>query len=226
MPVAEIMPTEVLPPGMPFTDQVTEVLVEPVTRAFKVTTPPVCTVVAEGDRLTWIVAGDCEITTSAEPDFVGSCWLVAAIVTVLGTGTAPGEVYSPEPPIVPTVEFPPTMPLTDQVTPELVALESTAANFCVDPMNSEAMLGVTVTESCGGGTVITPPPPPPPLLLTVPLGPVTQLVSEKVRNKVSTKLAARRAETTRGSLARKVRRPNRWRWPMRSPEEGEHRLVL
>jgi hypothetical protein len=56
----------------------------------------------------------------ALPLRVGLAVLVAVIVTCGGLGTVEGERYCPELLIVPTVEFPPTIPPALQVTPALV----------------------------------------------------------------------------------------------------------
>ncbi|MBK5295266.1 MAG: hypothetical protein JJE04_26765 [Acidobacteriia bacterium] len=53
---------------------------------------------------------------------------MAAIVTVAGED---GAVYNPLAATVPTVEFPPAIPLTDQVTLILVALLTLAVNCFV-----------------------------------------------------------------------------------------------
>ncbi len=121
---------------------------------------------------------------------------MAVTVTVLGTGTALGAVYSPVASIVPTVVLPPTMLLTERVKLAFVALETTTPNFCTVPMNSEAVFGLMVTVSCGGGTVVVaPPPPPPPLLVIEPGAP--QVVSMTANISVSRIRTAGKTEVDR-----------------------------
>src|ERR1700687_1779145 len=71
-------------------------------------------------------------------------------------------------PIVPTVELPPGIPLTEKVTLLSVALVTTTEKLTVPPGITEADEGVIETVGPGGGTVITPPPLPPALPATVP----------------------------------------------------------
>ena len=53
--------------------------------------------------------------------------------------------------MVPTLEFPPAIPLTLQVTLVLVVLVTVAANCCVAPRKTEAVGGKTLTLTVGGG---------------------------------------------------------------------------
>jgi len=68
------------------------------------------------------------IVTLAEPDFVGSAWLVAVTCTILGEGKSAGAVYTPPAVIVPSVVVPPTTPLTLQLTAVSVMFDTTAVN--------------------------------------------------------------------------------------------------
>jgi hypothetical protein len=61
-------------------------------------------------------------------DAVGSAALVALTVTEAGLGAVAGALYSPLVVIVPTVEFPPVTPFTDQVTPVVVVFVTVAVN--------------------------------------------------------------------------------------------------
>ncbi|MBK5295265.1 MAG: hypothetical protein JJE04_26760 [Acidobacteriia bacterium] len=69
--------------------------------------------------------------TDAVAVFAGSATLVAAIVTEAGEGNPAGAVYNPLVDTIPTVEFPPANPFTDQVTPVFVALLTLAVNCFV-----------------------------------------------------------------------------------------------
>jgi hypothetical protein len=55
--------------------------------------------------------------------------------------------------IVPTVEFPPEIPLTLQVTATFVVLLTVALKSCAVPTGTEAVVGSTLTEIVGGGGV-------------------------------------------------------------------------
>jgi hypothetical protein len=78
---------------------------------------------------------------------VGSATLVAATVTVAGTGTPCGAVYSPLGDTVPLVVFPPATPFTLQVTDALEVPPTVAVNCCVWATNTDALAGDTVTET-------------------------------------------------------------------------------
>ena len=60
-----------------------------------------------------------------------SAWLIPATVTVGGFGTKPGVLYKPEDEMVPTVVFPPVIPLTAQVTAVFGEPPTTALNCCI-----------------------------------------------------------------------------------------------
>jgi hypothetical protein len=108
--------------------------------------------------------------TCAEPDFVGSTMLAAAIVTVALLGKSAGAVYKPVAEIVPTALFPPTTPLMLHVTAVLLAFVASAEKSCVFPSNTELDCGVTFTlmegGGGGGGGPVTAPPSPQPSKLT------------------------------------------------------------
>jgi hypothetical protein len=129
--------------------------------------------------------------TLAEADFVVSAWLVALTVEEFLPGTEetaivmpdvvlpavtetfcgvfkdregmPGAVYNPELEMVPTVEFPPTILLTLQVTAVFEVPVTLAVNCLEPPKDNETVLGVmvTLTVGGGGGPPDDPPPPPP-----------------------------------------------------------------
>jgi hypothetical protein len=78
---------------MPFTLQVTEVLLVPVTVAVNCRVAPVPTEAEVGEIVTATPEADAVvIVTVAEADFVGSAALVAFTVTVFGLGAADGAV--------------------------------------------------------------------------------------------------------------------------------------
>jgi hypothetical protein len=80
----------------------------------KVIVPPEA---AEMDSVVLAIVPATTIETDA--DFVLSAAVAPVTVTVKGVGTAAGAVYRPAEVTVPTVEFPPATPLTDQFTDEL-----------------------------------------------------------------------------------------------------------
>jgi hypothetical protein len=104
--------------------------------------------------------------TCAEPDFVASARLVAAIVTIALFGKSPGAVYCPAGEIVPTAALPPTAPFTLHVTAVFVVFVTSAAKICVFPNRTELVCGVSFTTmgegGGGGGGPMTAPPPPQP----------------------------------------------------------------
>jgi len=96
------------------------------------------------------------MVTLALPEFELSAALAAATVTVAGDGGTGGAVYSavaaPVVMIVPSVEFPPAIPFTLQVTPaeESPVPETLAVNTCAPPVGTAAALGETVTITAEG----------------------------------------------------------------------------
>jgi hypothetical protein len=111
-----MVPTVALPPAIPLTSHA--VAVPPVAQKEAVN---VCVCPSE----TFALVGEIEsvvqvIVTVALPLFVLSATLVAVTVTVGGEGGSAGAVYvapfAPLATMVPTVEFPPAIPLTLHVT--------------------------------------------------------------------------------------------------------------
>ena len=78
--------------------------------------------------------------------FVGSATLAACTTTVAGTGSDCGAVKTPLAEIVPTVEFPPGIPATVQITPTFVAFETVGVKVIVFPNNTDPVPGVTLTD--------------------------------------------------------------------------------
>ncbi len=92
MPVGETVPNVAFPPETPLTDQVTAVLLAPVTTVLKGTVAPGSTVIVAGVTVTLTELGAAAITTKAEADLLGSSTLVAVTVTVFGTGGVEGAM--------------------------------------------------------------------------------------------------------------------------------------
>ena len=123
VPVEEIVPAEEFPPTTPSTDQVTAVFENPCTVAVNCSVPEGPTKTEDGVTVvdpTATVA--CAVTLGTE---------ATAAVTVCAPA-AIGAVYNPEAVILPTVEYPPPTPSTDQFT-ELLAAFCTVALNCVVP---------------------------------------------------------------------------------------------
>ena len=64
----------------------------------------------------------------AESDLVLPAWFVAVTCTVVGEGKSAGAVYTPVDEMVPTVEFPPVIPFTLQLTLVSAAFVTAAVN--------------------------------------------------------------------------------------------------
>ena len=77
--------------------------------------------------------------------------LTALTLTIDGDGTAFGAVYIPVELMVPTVELPPAMPFTFQVTVVTDALRTVALNCSLLPVLMVAAVGEMVTVTVGGG---------------------------------------------------------------------------
>ena len=117
------------PPAVPLTNQWTAVFVVPETTALN------CF-----DCFTWrlTLVGEMEtatpdaalIETVALPEALFTARLRALTTTAVYDGTFAGAVYQPDEEIVPTVEFPPTIPLTDQLTLLLSVPRTVAVNCC------------------------------------------------------------------------------------------------
>lgn len=118
------MPSVELPPATPFTVQVTSVFAEP-----RIVAVNCCVLVTCNEaELRFRVR---ERLTATETEAVSevSAWLAAMMVTLAGLGIVAGAVYMPELDMVPTVEFPPVTPFTDQVTAVFVEFETVAVNW-------------------------------------------------------------------------------------------------
>ena len=145
-PEGAIIPSIAFPPSIPFTSQE---IVAPAARqnvAAKFCASPSPTL---GDGWAIELAVAQVIVTLALPDFAGSATLVAVMLTIAGDGTTAGAVYEPlEVPfaaMVPSVEFPPAIPFTLQVTvatgfPVAVRL---MLNTCAPPAGTEIDVGET-----------------------------------------------------------------------------------
>ena len=89
-PRLEIVPTEIFPPAMPFTCQVTAVLEAFATEAANICDPDAATTVAFEGLTDTVIIG--ETVTCAEAVLVVSAPDTAVTVTVAGDGTAAGAV--------------------------------------------------------------------------------------------------------------------------------------
>jgi hypothetical protein len=149
-PVLATVPSVAFPPETPSTLHVTRVsgCPDPLTLAVNPCAAPVITVAAIGATLT---VTSLSIPTLAAPLADGAATLVALTVTLAGDGKSPGAVYSPALEIVPTVAFPPSTPFTLHVTRVSVVPVTVAANACVAPKNTIALVGATLTVTFGGG---------------------------------------------------------------------------
>jgi hypothetical protein len=89
-------------------------------------------------------------------DLEVSAELVALMATLLGDGREVGAVYLPEESMVPSMEEPPAVSLTDQVTAVLEVPETVAENDAELPTRTLAVEGETATvmEAGGGGCVL------------------------------------------------------------------------
>jgi len=118
---------------VPESDQVTPLApVSFVKVAVKFCLPmPACTFAVVGESVIEIT-GAAVIVTVALSNFVLSACEIAFTVTA-PLGTAAGAVYKPTVLIVPTVPFPPVVPLTCHVTAVFVVFVTVAVNCCVSP---------------------------------------------------------------------------------------------
>src|SRR5207248_2682594 len=133
-----MVPTVEFPPAVPFTDQVTAVLVVPVTAALNCSVCITCTLPLVGEIETVTGGGVAVMLTLALALLLVSATLCALTVTVEGDGTAVGAVYRPAEETLPTVGFPPAVPFTSHVTAVLVVPVTVALNCCVNPTCSAA----------------------------------------------------------------------------------------
>jgi len=147
-----MVPSVTLPPAIPLTFQA---MLAPAGRQNEV--EKVCvwasaTLAAEGEIE---FVAEQVIVALALADFELSAVLAAVTVTVGGDGGTEGAVYTavvalPETPLAamaPTVESPPTIPLTLQMTPVagLPVAETVAVNTCTPPVGMLTVPGETVT---------------------------------------------------------------------------------
>src|SRR6266540_1385266 len=142
-PVAEMVPTVVLPPATPSTDHCTLVLVVPVTVAVNCFVVFTATLAEVGLML--IATPPLVTVTAAFADLVVSALLVAVTVCVPAVA---GAVYRPLPEMAPTVEFPPLMPSTDQLTVLFEAPVTVAVNCCVVFVGTLALVGEMEIATC------------------------------------------------------------------------------
>jgi hypothetical protein len=126
----------------PVADQVTDVLLLPVTPAVNVCVPPI-NIEAETGEMVTETTGALTVTV-AEADLVESAALVAVTVML---PALPGAVNRPD------VEMEP--PLADQVTAVLLEPVTVAVNCCVPPVASEAEPGLTETATAWGAVTVT-----------------------------------------------------------------------
>ncbi|HVN83625.1 MAG TPA: hypothetical protein VMW17_02150 [Candidatus Binatia bacterium] len=80
-----------------------------------------------------------------DPERVGLAALRAVAVTLQPAGGVLGAVYLPVPSMKPTIELPPTIPLTDQVTAELATPFTYAVSRRSAPTGTVTAVGDTVT---------------------------------------------------------------------------------
>lgn len=78
--------------------------------------------------------------------FVASAKLAACTITVAGTGNDLGAVKTPVVEIVPTVEFPPGIPATLQLTPAFAVFATVGVKVIAFPRSTEPLAGVTLTD--------------------------------------------------------------------------------
>jgi hypothetical protein len=95
-------------------------------------------------------ANDGVTVTVAFAELSEAIALWAVIVTGFA-GALDGAVYRPVEEIVPTDEFPPATPPTNQFTAVLVVPETVAANCCDRPACTFALVGEIETETCVDG---------------------------------------------------------------------------
>jgi hypothetical protein len=122
------------------------VFVLPVTVALKESVPAVGTEALVGLMLSKTAVA-ATMVTLAEVDLVGSATLVTVTVRVAGEGTLAGDVYSPPPEMVPHAPPLQPAPLIVQVTVVFEVPVTVAANCCVLPTDTVALIGFTCTAT-------------------------------------------------------------------------------
>ena len=95
------------------------------------------------------------MVTIDEADLVESACETAVTVTGFGLGRAAGALYKPFEEIVPTVEFPPVMLFTSQVTAVFDVPVTVAVNCCAPFAATVAGEGETLTLTMAGATMTT-----------------------------------------------------------------------
>lgn len=151
------LPVAAVPLVTPFTDQVTVVLVLPVTVATKARLDPSGRDSVVGVTEMVIGGGGGTRVTAACADLAGFTTEVARITTAVDAGMTVGPVYTPPDVILPVAAEPPFTPFTDQVTAVFVLPVTVAAKVRLAPRATVADTGATATTTGGGGaeTVIT-----------------------------------------------------------------------
>lgn len=129
----------------PLSDQLTAVLGFP---ADAMAAPNTCSAPSSTPALGGVIATATSlvIVMVADADLVRSAALVAVTVTAGGMGRTFGAVKTP-PEIVPTALFPLGMPDTLQVTATFDAFETAAVSATESPSNTDALGGVSDTET-------------------------------------------------------------------------------
>lgn len=157
--VLMMVPSVVLPPGIPFTSQTIATVAVGQNVAPKFCVIPSATFAAPGEME---FVPEHAIVTLALADFVVSATLMAVTVTVGGVGVAPGAVYKaavePFATMVPTVVFPPVTPFTAQVIavdglPDPVV--SVAVKSCAAETEIVAAVGAMLIEILSFSVTIT-----------------------------------------------------------------------
>jgi hypothetical protein len=167
-----IVPTAALPPAIPFTSHASADPAGTHSEAVKVCEAPNPTLAVEG-AIESVAAQ--VIVAVALPDFVPSAALVAVTITLAGEGTAAGAVYSAVVAlvvtIVPTVEFPPAIPLTLHVNPAAGSPLAVvvAVNTCAPPVGTFAVGGATEIEMSSSSVTLADPLSAVSALLTAPI---------------------------------------------------------
>jgi len=138
-----MVPTVVFPAVMPFTCQVTEVLLLLSTVAVNFCVLPAAKEAEGGEIVT--LTGETVRVTLADADLVVSALEIAFTVITRSLETLAGATYSPEVEMVPLLEFPPVVPLTCQVTAVWEVFSTVAVNCWVPAAGSDVVVGETET---------------------------------------------------------------------------------
>jgi len=146
-PAVVIVPTLESLPGVWFTCQVTAVLLVPVTVAINCRLEPTPIVNEVGETV--IETFDVRVT-EAEAVLVLSA-SATAVTVIEEAGTVPGAMYKPAGVMVPTLESPPGVWFTSQVTAALFVPVTVAINCRLEPTPIVNEVGETVIETFEGG---------------------------------------------------------------------------